>query len=161
MLHRSMPVENRHGKMKIRAFAYFAFHPDTPAVRFNQVFGDRQTEPRPARLARSRRVDTVKPLENPRLVCPRNADAGIGHGEHHFQFADRHTQYDLAARQGVLPRVIQQILQYLGQPAAVAGDTWWIFRNVHRKLQTIFQSAVLRRRQAAVDDLRHANLVNL
>src|ERR1700719_1465852 len=67
MLHRSMRIENRHRKMKMRAFANFALHPDPPAVRFNQVFGDRQTEPRPARLTRSRRVDAVKSLKNPRL----------------------------------------------------------------------------------------------
>src|ERR1700719_1317313 len=51
MLHHPMCIENWHRKMKMRAFANFAFYPDASAVRFDQVFGDGQTASRAARLA--------------------------------------------------------------------------------------------------------------
>src|ERR1700730_3705522 len=124
MMHGPMCIENRHGEMKMRAFAKFAFHPDAPALRFYQMFGDSQAESRPARLARSRRIDAVKSLKNARLIRPRNADAGVGHSEYHFQFVRFRTQHDFAARQRILPRVIQQILQNFSQPPAVSRYRW-------------------------------------
>lgn len=112
-MHRPMFIENRDGEMKTRAFAKFAFHPDAPALGFDQVFSDSETESCTARLARSRRIDAVKSLKNPRLICPRNADASVGHREYHFQLVCFRTQHDFAAGQGVLTRIIQEILQYL------------------------------------------------
>ena len=112
-MHRPRCIENRYREMKTRTFAKFAFHPDAPALRFDQVFGDGQTESRAAGLARSRSIDAVKSLKNARLICPRNADASVGHREYHFQLVCFRTQHDFAAGQGVLTRIIQEILQYL------------------------------------------------
>lgn len=117
-------IEYRHGEMKMRAVAKFAFHPDAPTLRFDQMFGDSQAEPRSARLARSRRIDAVKALKNTRLICPRNADARVRNSKYYFQFVCFRTQHNRTARQGVLARVIQQILQYFSQPAPVSGNSW-------------------------------------
>ena len=123
-MHRPRCIKNRYREMKTRTFAKFAFHPDAPALRFDQMFGDSQTESRPARLARSRRIDAVKSLKNARLIRSRNADARVGHSEYHFQFMCFRTQHDFAARQRVLPRVIQQILQNFSQSPAVSRNRW-------------------------------------
>ena len=92
-MHRSLHIKNRHGEMKMRTFANFAFHPDAPALCFDQVFGDGQAESGTARFARSRRIDAVKSLKNARLVCPGNANPGVRYREYHFQFVCFRTQY--------------------------------------------------------------------
>src|ERR1700686_563701 len=68
VMHCPMRIKNRHREMKMRAFANFAFHPNAPAVRFDQVLGDGQTGARPAGPARSRPIDAIKPLKNARLI---------------------------------------------------------------------------------------------
>src|SRR5436190_23046800 len=44
------------------------FHPDAPAMQFDQVPDNRQTEPGPAGIARARLVDAVKALEHSRKI---------------------------------------------------------------------------------------------
>ena len=106
-MQRPRYIEYRHREMKMRAFAKFAFHPDAPALRFDQMFGDSQAESRSAGLARTRRIHAVKSLKNTRLICPRNTDTRVRNSKYYFQFVRFRTQHDFASRQGVLARVIQ------------------------------------------------------
>ena len=79
----SLRIENRHGKMELRALAHFAFHPDPSAMHLDQMLRDRQAQSGAAGFARTRRIHAIKPLENPRLIRLRNPDPGVGHRKDH------------------------------------------------------------------------------
>src|SRR6266850_7756154 len=70
-------VEDRNGKIKPRALADFAFHPDAAAVRLDEMLGDGQAKSRAAYFTGAGGVHAVKAFENAWLVGSRNADAGV------------------------------------------------------------------------------------
>src|SRR5258708_9347130 len=135
----------------------FALDPDASAVDLYKVLGDGQPEAGTADLTRTRGVDAIKTFENARLIGLRDADAGIGDGEDDFAVVGLRADPDLSARQRVLGRVIQQILQNLGQKAAVAGDFRQIFGDIDGNANVFFRCTMLRSFQAALDELRNAD----
>src|SRR5439155_12157049 len=54
-----------------------AVYLDRPAVRLHDVFHDRQTQSRPAHVARAAALRPVKALEDPRQILRRDADAVV------------------------------------------------------------------------------------
>src|SRR5258708_15020266 len=70
--------------MKLRTLAHFAFNPDTAAMNFNEMSGDREAQPSTADFAGTRNVDAVETLEDAGLIGPGDADAGVGNREGYF-----------------------------------------------------------------------------
>src|SRR5258706_15887527 len=66
-----------------RAGALGAGGPDTAAVPFDQMLGDRQAQAGAAVVAGARPIDLIEALEDPRQVIGRDADPAVG---------DRHQQ---------------------------------------------------------------------
>src|ERR1700678_1161444 len=60
---------------ELRSLADFALNPQPAAMSFHDVLRDRKAQPRAACFARTRRVHTVEPLENPILLPQRHSDA--------------------------------------------------------------------------------------
>src|SRR5260370_1518679 len=150
-------IEEWNGEMELRALPDFALDPDASAVDLYKVLGAGQPAGGTADLTRTRGVDAIKTFENARLIGLRDADAGIGDGEDDFAVVGLRADHDLSARQRVLGRVIQQILQNLGQQAAVAGDFRQIFGDIDGNADVFFRGAMLRSFQAALDELRNAD----
>jgi len=146
--------------MKLRALADFAFHPDAAAMHFHQMFGDGQAQPGPASLAGARGVHAIEALEDARLVRGGDADAGIGDGENDFGFAGRGTNHDLAAREGVLRGVVQQILQHFREAASIAGNVRQAIEGLDGNGDFFFGGAMARGFQAGFDELRDIDAAN-
>src|ERR1700686_5191683 len=116
------------------------------------MLGDRETQSGAAHLARARNVDAIKSLKNPGLLCLWNADSGVQDRKDHLGTIHSGADHDLSARRRVLNRVVQKILQSLGQPAAISGDVWKIRTLVHRKPQVLFTRSRLRGFHAALNE---------
>ena len=108
--------------MELRAVPDFALHPESPAVRFHQVFCDGKPQSGATDLSRPCHVDPVKAFKNSRLVRQRNPYARIGNREDYFRVMGFRANHDLTAGRRVLNRVIEQILQNLGQSPAIARN---------------------------------------
>src|SRR5258708_38776081 len=153
-------IGERNGEMELRAQSDFALDPDASAVDLYKVLGDGQPEAGTADLTRTRGVHAIKTFKNARLIGLRDADAAIGDGEDDFAVVGLRADRDLAARERVLGRVIQQILQNLGQKAAVACDFRQILGDIDGNADVFFRGAMLRSLQAAFDELRNAEGVD-
>ena len=124
------------------------------------MFGDGKTEPCAADFPRTRDVHPVKALENAGLVCFRNADSRIRDGDNHFRCIGLGADRDLAARRRVLHGIVDQVLQNLGQPAAVASDIRQRPCQLYRESQISFSGARLRRFDAAFNELLNRQAAN-
>src|SRR5207247_9206279 len=76
------------------AAALLRIDPDPPAMLLDDVPGDRQSQPGPAATDPDA-VDLVEALEDPGLICLRDADAVILDGPGHVRVArpDRHPDF--------------------------------------------------------------------
>src|SRR6266852_3097704 len=86
------------------------------------MLGDGQAESGAASFPGARGIHAVEAFKNARLVCLGNADTRVCYGKDHFSVARLGAENDLALRQRVLRRIVQKILQDLGEPAAVTCD---------------------------------------
>ncbi len=67
-------------KFTTLAFA-MAFHPDSPAVSFDQVSGDGESDAAASGYAGAGAIGAVEAVKHMRQVLGRNADAGIPHAD--------------------------------------------------------------------------------
>src|SRR2546421_8680023 len=130
-IRRSFPIENWDGKVELRALTDFAFDPKPSTVRFHQVFRDREPQASATNLTRARHVHSVETFEDSRLVRLRNAYTGVGDRENHFSVITFPTDHDLTAGRSVLNRVVEQVLQNLGQSPAVTRYVRKLLAQVH------------------------------
>src|SRR5215475_4345260 len=72
-------VKNGNRKVKFGTNTYFAFDPNSPALRFDEMLRNGKPQPRPAGFARTRHIDAVEALENTRLICLRDANPRVFH----------------------------------------------------------------------------------
>src|SRR5260370_569697 len=84
----------------------------------------------------------VEALENARLVGFGDADAGIRDGKYDFAIARLRTDDNFATRKRVLQGVVEQILQNLGETAAVAGNVRHAVERLHGNGDLLFRGAV-------------------
>src|SRR6267378_3491745 len=138
--HRSTPIENGNGEMKVRALPHFALDPDAATVNFDEMFGDGQAQAGAADFARAGNVNPVEALEDARLVRPRDADSSVGDREGHFGAVGGRADHDLTAGRSVLHGVVQQILENFGKTAAVSGDVRQWLLQIHGDTQILFES---------------------
>src|SRR5438132_6602131 len=142
--------------MKLCTLAYFAHDPNTAAMNFDKMFGDRKPQPSAADFAGARNVNAVEALEDARLIRSRDADAGVRNRKSYFRAIRRSADHDLAAGGSVLHGVVEQILQHFGEAAAVGGDVRQVLRQVNGDAQILFGCGTLRGFDAALDELRNA-----
>src|SRR4029077_11170250 len=147
--------------MKLRALADFALHPQATAVNFDEMLGDGEPQPGAADFARARDVHTVEALKNARLVGLRDADTGVGNRKSYFAVVGRGADHDLTARRGVLQGVVQEILQNLGETAAVRSDVRDILRQIDGNAQILFSGGTLGSFDTAFDKLGNTQAANL
>src|SRR5262249_33747600 len=81
---RTLRIEDRHGKVKLRAAASVALDPDAARVIFHQMFGDGKSQSGAAHFARPGHIHPVKPLKNSRLVRLRDTDSGVRDRKNYF-----------------------------------------------------------------------------
>src|SRR4029077_10625082 len=137
-------VEYGNGKMEFRTLAHFALDPDTPAVNFDKVFGNGEPQSGAADFAGTRHIHPIEAREDAGLVRSRDADAGIRHRKNYLGAVGGSADHDLAAGRGVLHGVVEQILQHLGETAAVRGDVRDALWQVHGDPEISFRSWALR-----------------
>ena len=153
------------GKVETATFApNFALDPDSPAVHFNKMFRIGQPRPPSRRLPSSaRRIHPIEPLKNPRLIRLRNPNPRIRHRKNHIGIARLGLNRNPPACQRVLRRVIQRILKDLRQPPPVRRNVRQITRLCRLRpfdLDLFLRCAMLRRLQAALDQLAYAHTPN-
>ena len=97
-----------------------ALDSDRAVVRLDELFRDRQPEPKPGVIARARAVALTESIEHVRKKLRRDADAVVG--DAHLEIAaDRPRRHaDVAARRSELQRVAQKVDEDLLEPAHVA-----------------------------------------
>ena len=86
------------------------------------MLDDGEAQARAAGLAGVAVVDPVEPLEHPRLVLRRDADAGIAHAERDAAGILPHDGLHAAALPIVLDGVVQEVVDHLLQDLLVAQD---------------------------------------
>ncbi len=95
------------------AVAQFALGPDASAVRQHNVFDNGQSQPRAARLARTRLVDAVKTLEDALEVLGGDAGTEILHAEFDLRVQKPRAHQNAFAADGVVQRVFNQVAKDL------------------------------------------------
>src|SRR5262245_66555966 len=109
-------------------------------MSLDEVLHDRQAEPRPADLARSRLVHSVEALGDPRWIGRRDPDARVADADLDAPVRSRPgLDADLPALGRELDRVVHEVHQDLDEtvPVRVDGEAGW-----HRALEGL---AALRR----------------
>src|SRR2546428_5291485 len=107
--------QNRH--VDARPATGLALDPKLAAVRHHDVPDDREPEAGAAELARTRLVDTVEPLGDPREIGRRDPDAGVDHGDLELAAGYRSRRHrHAAALRRVLDRVVDQVDDDLYEP---------------------------------------------
>src|SRR5215471_21290001 len=149
-----MTVTNRVAGLRVqkdsenRPCARRAVDLEKAAMVIEDVFHNRQAEPRAAHLAGAGRVDAIKTFGQPRQMLARDAlamisdryrderrRAGITTGTPPFGIgADR----DLGSRAAVFDRVVDQILKHLREFVMVADNS----RNVGRQREVDWHPAL-------------------
>lgn len=109
---------DRNGEEKGATLPFDTLRPDFPAMCFDDVFGNGQSQPGSA--ASPGFIDPIEALENTGNLLSRDADACIPHSKadsagHRFP-----QKKDFASRTGELDRVMDQVDQHLFQPLRVA-----------------------------------------
>ena len=147
-------------KPESAALAGSALNPDFAAHQVDQPLADGQPEPGATILAGHRVVGLLEGIEQPRLRCAFDTDAGIGDREAQLQgvvgLGQRlHTQADRTVV-GELDGIADEVDQHLPQTQGVAlqegvGD---VFRQFAAQLQAFFLSLVLKHADHTVDTLR-------
>src|SRR5258706_5902597 len=152
-LLRTFRTENRNGKMELRAVPDFALHPESPAVRFHQMFRNRQSQAGASDFARARDVDAIKPFKDSWLVCYGNPDARIGNREDYFRVTGFRADHDLSAGWRVLNRAVDQTLQHFSQSPAIARNFRQFLSKIHGQPQILLDRARMRRFHAPCHEL--------
>src|SRR5664280_2341923 len=88
----------RQSKKEDAAVVQFAFGPDRAAVYANDVLGDCQSQPGAAALARTRFVNAVKTLEQPRQMLRGYPWAVVVHKEFDGAFQVTRADFQAASR---------------------------------------------------------------
>src|SRR5260221_242985 len=154
-------VKNRNRKMELRALADLAFYPNPAAVSFDKMLGDGEPQPGAPDFAGTCDIHAVKALEDSRLICLRDADAGIRNRNGHFGAIRRGPDHDLAPSRSVLHGVVQQVLQNFSETAAVGHSYAQRLLQIHGDAQIFFGGSALRGLDAALDELSDAEPANL
>ena len=116
--------------MELRALCNRALDPNLPAVGFDNVLGDSETETCAADFARACGVDAVKSLKDADLVGLRDSNPRVRNRDHDETLSPRRADMDAAAGRRVLNGVIQQIAHHFPKKAGVAEDTGQISRHI-------------------------------
>jgi hypothetical protein len=74
-----MRVACLDGNRKNGPFAFLAFHPDSSAVRADQLLYQSQTDPRSLVSARIRSLNPMKTIKHTRQLRLGDADTGVSH----------------------------------------------------------------------------------
>src|SRR6185437_493020 len=111
----------REREPKSGAAARDAVDADRPAHRLDEVLDDRETEARPAHVARTSAVDAVEALEQARQVARLDARAGVGDLHAQRVLHPLRAQPDARAGAAVLDGVVEQVGEHLLEPLAVGA----------------------------------------
>lgn len=93
--------------MELRALCNRAFDPYLPAVGFDNVLGDGETEACAADFARACGIDTIKSLKDADLVGLRDSNPRVRNRDHDETLYPRRANIDAAAGRRVLNGVVQ------------------------------------------------------
>ena len=86
------------------------------------MLDDRQAQPGAPQLTAPRLVHAVEPLEDPRQLVARDADARVGHVHAHHVGRQRAGHADLSSQRRVLDRVVDQVVEDLPDRLLVGQD---------------------------------------
>lgn len=92
---------------------------DLAALRFDQLFDDRQADPRAAGLARSRLVSTIESLEQTRQFVRVDRAASVGDRDLHAVGRTMRVDRNLASGGRISARIVDQVGQDLSQLSSV------------------------------------------
>src|SRR5689334_11743721 len=107
----------KHGnsEMELRTLPHFALDPDSSAMSFDEMLGDRKAQAGAADFARTCNIDAVEALKDAGLVRPGNADSGVRDRESNLISVGGGGNHDLTSGRRVLDGVVEQVLQHLGE----------------------------------------------
>jgi len=97
------------------------------------MFGNRQPQTGSPRFTRARRVHTIEPFKNARLVGLGNADARVRYREDDFQFLHLCAEDNLSSRQGVLSGIVEEVFAIPRQASCGPPQRWAFVRERSRK----------------------------
>src|SRR3974377_2610991 len=80
----ALRVKHRNRKVEFRTHSQFTLDPNAPAHNFNQMLRNRESQTGTPGFARSRHIDAVKTLKNPRLIGFRGPHSRGRHGAKYF-----------------------------------------------------------------------------
>src|SRR5271166_2369108 len=103
----------RQREVERGAVVQFTFRLDRSAMRPHDVLGDRQSQPRAARLPRASLVHSVEALEQPWQVFAWDSRSKVAHIKLHAIFRFTRPDQDLAAGLAVLHGIIDQVAEHL------------------------------------------------
>jgi len=103
-----------NGKEKRTPLSFCALRPDLAAMRFDDMPGDGQAQPRPS--ARSGFVHPVEALEDARDLVRGDAHPCILYSKAYLARQRLRAKQDIASRSRELDRVMDEVDQYLFQP---------------------------------------------
>src|SRR6266436_4213488 len=108
---------------KRAALAFFTFETDVAAMRFDSPAGNRQAEAGTTPFPRSCFIDSVKAVEDVRLMFTRNSGSLVDHVQAHLLFSRTlYADENLASCGRIFNGVIQQIDDGLAQNEPVYRD---------------------------------------
>src|SRR5689334_2232501 len=106
---------------------------DLATVEINQAPDQRKTDTEPSRLAVERVIGLREEVEHLWQHVPGDAGAVVAYADHGLLGLLRHADGELAARLGVLGRVVQEVAHYLAQPGHVGVHRQRPFRQLYEK----------------------------
>src|SRR6516165_5879704 len=115
-------VRSGHPNDEFRALPHRTGDADVAAVDLGHMSYDRKTEPRAARFAVAGDVDAVKALEHPPQIARRNADAGVGNGEHRRIAVTLEQDVDPSSGRRVPDGVAKEVVDHLREVGRAPDD---------------------------------------
>src|SRR5262249_52342011 len=131
--------------MELGTVSYFAFDPQTPAVRFHKMLCDGKAKARAAHFAGARHIYAVETFEDSRLVRRGNANSRVRNRDNDLAFARFCARLNLAARWGVLDRIVQEVLQNLREAPAIPGNVRKVSFKINGEFEIFFDGTRLGR----------------
>ena len=136
--------KNRDSEMEPRTLPNFALHPDAPAMRFDEMFGDGKAKAGPPHFPGARDIHAVEAFEDAGLIYLGNANTGVGDGEGDFLSVGGCGNDNPTSRGRVLNGVVQQVLQDLGEAPAVCDNIRKSPAEIHRNVLVLLSGCPLR-----------------